>query len=105
MSTTFSQIRKENSLILIIEHTVTIPLEIRVCDLGAELRADALIIFVSLHTAGAIATGTLQAFLDGFHYLLVFVQTNSHHVTSFLYYYKYRWGGCQCCLLGDCVVY
>ena len=69
---------------------MAVALEVRVGDLGAKLRANALVIFVSLHAAGAITAGALKTFLDGFHHLLVLVETNSHIVTSFLYYYKYR---------------
>ena len=44
---------------------MTVTLEIWVGDLLSELLADALVLFGMLHTAGAVATGTLQAFLDG----------------------------------------
>ena len=75
-------------LVLIIEQTVAITLEIGVCDLLPELFANALILLGTLQTAGAIATGTLQAFLDCFYDFRVFVQSDCHGNTSFLFYYS-----------------
>lgn len=84
---------------------MAVTLEVGVGDLSAKLCANALVILAPFHAAGAITAGTLETFPDGLHHLLVLVEANSHNVTSFLYYYKYRWEACQCCLLSGIVVY
>ena len=67
---------------------MAVSLEIGIGDLRPEFGANALVIFGAIHTAGTITAGTLETFFNGFHHLLVFVQTDSHSNTSFPYYYK-----------------
>ena len=59
---------------------MAITLEIGVSHLLPEFLADALVFLGSLQTAGAVATGALQAFLDHLDHFLVIVQTYSHGV-------------------------
>ena len=54
--------------------------EIGVSNLLTEFLTDALIFFGPLQTAGAVATGALQTFLDHLDHFLVIVQTYSHGV-------------------------
>ena len=61
---------------------MAITLEIRVCDLLPEFLADALVFLGALQAAGAITAGPFQAFPDGFHYFLVFIQSDCHRLTS-----------------------
>ena len=67
---------------------MAISLEIRVGHLLPEFLANALVFFGSLQTAGAVATGALQTFLDHLDHFLVIVQTYSHggHILSDLLY-------------------
>ena len=67
---------------------MAITLEIGVCDLLPEFLANALILLGTLEAARAIATGTLQAFLDGLNHFCIFIQSDSHGNTSFLFYYS-----------------
>ena len=71
---------------------MAVTLEIRIRDLLPEFLADALIFLGALKTAGAIATGALQALLDGGHHFLILIQTNSHENNSFLFLVYH---GCQ----------
>ena len=60
----------------------------RICDLVPEFFADAFVFFGTFQPAGAIASGALQSLLDCLHHFPVFVQTNSHEITSFELHYK-----------------
>ena len=62
--------------------------EIGVSYLLPEFLANALVFLGSLQTAGAVATGALQTFLDHLDHFLVIVQTYSHwgHILSDLLY-------------------
>ena len=66
---------------------MAVSLEIGVCDLLAELLANALVFFRPLESAGAVTAGTLQAVLYGLDYFLVFIESDSHGVTPFSFYY------------------
>ena len=66
---------------------MAIALVIGIGDLLPEFLADALILLAALQTARAITAGTLQAFLDRGHHFLVFIQTNCHKNTPFLFCY------------------
>ena len=55
-------------------------LEIGVSNLLPEFLADALVFFGPFQTAGAVATGALQAFFDHLDHFLVIIQTYSHSV-------------------------
>ena len=67
---------------------MAVSFEIGVSHLLPELLADTLILLGTLQAAGAIATGTLQAFLDGLNHFCIFIQSDSHGNTSFLFYYS-----------------
>ena len=71
-------------LVFIIQQAMTISGEFRVCDLLPKLLTDALILLGPLQPAGAIATGSLQAFFDGLDHFLIFVQSDCHKITSLL---------------------
>ena len=60
-------------LVFIVEHAVAVALELRVCDLLAELLADALVFLRSLQPAGAEASGAGQTLFDGGDHLFIFV--------------------------------
>ena len=57
---------------------MAVTFKIRICDLLPEFLADALILFRTLKSAGAVTAGALQAFLDGGNHFFVFVEPNSH---------------------------
>ena len=59
---------------------MAIALEIGVSNLFPKFLANALVFLGSLQTAGAVATGALQTFLDHLDHFLVIVQTYSHGV-------------------------
>ena len=59
---------------------MAVTLEVRVGHLLTEFFADALVFLGSFQTAGAVATGALQTFLDHLDHFLVIVQTYSHGV-------------------------
>ena len=59
---------------------MAIALEIGVSNLLPEFLADALVFLGPLQTAGAVAAGALQAFLNHLDHFLVIVQTYSHGV-------------------------
>ena len=59
---------------------MAIALEIGVSHLLPEFLANALVFLGSFQTAGAVAAGALQAFLDHLDHFLVIVQTYSHGV-------------------------
>ena len=54
--------------------------EIGISHLLPEFLTDALVFLGALQTAGAVAAGALQAFLDHLDHFLVIVQTYSHGV-------------------------
>jgi hypothetical protein len=64
---------------------MAVTLEIGVCDLLTELLANALILFGTLQTAGAIATGALQAFFYGFDHFCIFIESDCHKEISFFF--------------------
>ena len=74
---------------------MAIALEIGVSHLFAEFLADALVFLGTLQTAGAVAAGTLEAFLDHLNHFLVIIQSYSHegHILSDSLYD--REGKCQ----------
>ena len=59
---------------------MAITLIVGVSDLLPEFLANALVFLGSFQTAGAVATGALQTFLDHLDHFLVIVQTYSHGV-------------------------
>ena len=63
-------------------------LEIGVCNLLPEFLADALVFLGPFQTAGAVAAGALQTFLDHLNHFIVIIQTYSHgeHILSDLLY-------------------
>ena len=67
---------------------MAITLEIGVGHLLPEFLANALVFLGSLQTAGTVATGALQTFLDHLDHFFVIVQTYSHggHILSDLLY-------------------
>ena len=82
--------------ILVIEHTVAIALEIRVCDLLPEFLTDALIVLRPLQPTGAVASRALQTFPNGFYQFLVVIEPNRHHPTlPFREHYKSAKTACQ----------
>ena len=66
---------------------MAVTLEVGVRDLLPELLANALILFGTLESAGAIATGTLQAVLYGPDYFRILIKSDSHSNTPFSFYY------------------
>ena len=52
---------------------MAISLELGIGNLIPEFLADALVFLCALQTAGTIAAGTLQAFLDRLYHFLIFV--------------------------------
>jgi len=60
-------------LIFIVQHAVAITFIVRVCDLLAEFRANALIFFRMFQAAGAVAAGALEALANCLHYLFIFI--------------------------------
>ena len=79
LSTTFFAIF-EKILILNIEHTVAIALEIGVCYLLPEFLANTFVFLSPFQATGAVAAGALQTFLDHLDHFLVIVQSYSHGV-------------------------
>ena len=67
----------------VIEHTVTVALEIRVGDLVLKLLTHALGSLRALQAAGAVPAGTLQALADGVDDLLIGIELDFH--VSFLF--------------------
>ena len=57
---------------------MTVALKIRIRDLLPEFLADALILFRTLKSAGAVTAGALQALFDGGYQFFIFVEPNSH---------------------------
>ena len=66
---------------------MTVSLELRIRNLLTEFLADALVLFGSLQTAGAVAAGTLQTIFHHLNDFLIFVESYSHGYTSLLFYY------------------
>ena len=52
---------------------MAVTLKFRIRDLFPELLADALILFSALKSAGTIAAGALQTFLDGSNHFFIFI--------------------------------
>lgn len=74
-------------LALIIKHTVTISLEIRVGYLLPEFLANALVVFRLFHAARTISSARLQSFFDCFDYFLVFVKSYHNRLRKSLLLY------------------
>ena len=72
----------KNILVLIIQHTVTVALEVGIRHLFPEFLADALVLLTPLQPAGTVAAGALQSFLYHLYHFLIFVQSNCHGITS-----------------------
>ena len=66
---------------------MTVSFEIRIRDLLPEFLANALVLFGTLETAGAIATGALKTILYGFDYFRIFIESDSHGEPPFSFYY------------------
>ena len=64
---------------------MAVALELRISDLLAEFLANALVLFRSFQSAGAVTTGTLQTFLDGLDHFLILIEPNSHGDPSSLF--------------------
>ena len=75
----------ENFLIFVIEQAVAVTGKIRVCNLLPEFFTDALILLRPFQSAGAIATGPFQTFPNRPDHLFIFIQSDSHHLTSSLH--------------------
>ena len=69
--------------ILVVKKAMTVAFEVGIGHLRPEFLADALVIFVPFQPAGAVAAGALETLFYGVDHFLVFVQSNSHIVTSF----------------------
>ena len=67
----------------VIEHTVTVALEIRVGDLVLKLLTHALGSLRALQAAGAVPAGTLQALADGVDDLLIGIELDFHVASLF----------------------
>ena len=67
---------------------MTVPLELRICDLFPEFLADALILLRPFQAAGAVTTGPLETIPDGLNHFLIIIQSDSHEFTSLPSYYK-----------------
>ena len=61
---------------------MTVSFEGRIRDLLPEFLADALVLFRPFQTAGTVSAGPFQTFFDHLYHLIIFVQPNSHVLTS-----------------------
>lgn len=62
---------------------MAVALKVRICDLIPELFAHTFIFFLLLAAAGAVTSGTLEAFLDRLYDLLVGIESYLHRLISF----------------------
>ena len=72
-------------LVLVVEHTVTVALEIGIRNLLPELLADAAVVLGALQAAGTVAAGALQALPDRLYHFRIVVEFDCHtrHILSF----------------------
>ena len=66
---------------------MAISLEVGVRNLLPEFLANALVLFGTLETAGAIATGALETILYSLDHFCIFIESDSHSNTPFSFYY------------------
>ena len=67
---------------------MAVALEAGISNLFAKFLADTFVFFCTFQTAGAVATGAFQTLFDGIDHFCVFIQPDSHCVTSFPVYYN-----------------
>ena len=70
------------SLGLIIQQTVAITFELRICHLLTEFIANALGRVILFETAGTVSACALETLLDSLHYLGIFVKAYLAHLHS-----------------------
>ena len=74
----------KNFLVLKIEQTMAVTLEIGVCDLLTEFFANTLVLFCPFPAAGTVASGLLETLFDHLYHLVIRVQFDCHIHHSFL---------------------